>query len=331
MREIIPIFLSSDENYAPYVATTIASIVRHTEAMVQFYVLDGGIHEESRNKLQDLVNAKENASIEFIDMSFAQLGKFPDLRHYSVNTFSRYFIPQLKKDLGKVLYLDVDILVLGDIAELYRQSPGDYPVAAVLEDFHGVNGAHLAEVWHEFTDVPHYFNAGVLLLDIAWFRAHNITELLVAKTNDMQSILSCADQDVLNAFFQKNFQTLDYRFNCMPDLKKYMLESSHTAALAALEDPLIIHYVAQKPWKTHLAPHWEKFIEVAKQTPFYDKIQENFRNSILGKNGSLRKLQIRKIRYQILSQLCLGKKRRTYNEKYLALQKSISALNYLST
>ena len=40
----IPIFLSSDDNYAPFVATTIASICDNTKSFCEFYVLDGGIH-----------------------------------------------------------------------------------------------------------------------------------------------------------------------------------------------------------------------------------------------------------------------------------------------
>ena len=41
----IPIFLSSDNNYAPFVATTIASICDNTKSFCDFYILDGGIEE----------------------------------------------------------------------------------------------------------------------------------------------------------------------------------------------------------------------------------------------------------------------------------------------
>jgi len=47
----IPIFLSSDNNYAPFVATTIASICDNTKSFCDFYILDGGIEEENKEKI----------------------------------------------------------------------------------------------------------------------------------------------------------------------------------------------------------------------------------------------------------------------------------------
>ena len=47
----IPIFLASDNNYAPFVATTIASICDNTKSFCNFYILDGGISKKIRIKL----------------------------------------------------------------------------------------------------------------------------------------------------------------------------------------------------------------------------------------------------------------------------------------
>ena len=44
----IPIFLASDENYAPFLCTTLFSILKHTESFIEFYVLDGGIENKSK-------------------------------------------------------------------------------------------------------------------------------------------------------------------------------------------------------------------------------------------------------------------------------------------
>ena len=62
----IPIFLSSDNNYAPFVATTIASICDNTKSFVEVYVLDGGITEENQEKISALKDVFKNFSIEFI-------------------------------------------------------------------------------------------------------------------------------------------------------------------------------------------------------------------------------------------------------------------------
>ena len=47
----ISIVLSSDNNYAPFVAATIASICDNIESFCEFYVLDGGITKENRKNV----------------------------------------------------------------------------------------------------------------------------------------------------------------------------------------------------------------------------------------------------------------------------------------
>lgn len=39
----IPVFLASDDNYAPFLATTAYSVLSNTKSFIDFYVLDGGI------------------------------------------------------------------------------------------------------------------------------------------------------------------------------------------------------------------------------------------------------------------------------------------------
>ena len=66
----IPIFLSSDNNYAPFVATTMVSILANTNSFIEFYVLDGGITSENVEKIQSLKNNFKNFSIEFIKIDY---------------------------------------------------------------------------------------------------------------------------------------------------------------------------------------------------------------------------------------------------------------------
>lgn len=132
-KNIIPIFLASDNNYAPFVATTICSIVKNTSSFTDFYILDGGISLSNKYKIEIMKEEFKNFSIKYYDMSNFALERFPNIKHYSLNTFSRYFIPELENKLNKILYLDVDIIVRGDIAELFNQDLANYPVGTVEE------------------------------------------------------------------------------------------------------------------------------------------------------------------------------------------------------
>lgn len=269
MNYSIPIFLASGNAYAPFVATTITSIVKNTESFIDFYILDGGISKINKQKILKIKNKYDNFSVDFIDMKYARLDRFPNIGHYSLNTFSRYFIPDLKPDLNKILYLDVDIIVKDDISKLYSQDLENYPIGAVLEDFYPDNCLHLKEMCPAYNGGSNYFNAGVLLLNIDYFRKNNLTQKLIDTTIQFKDVLSCPDQDVFNLIFENNFKILDYKFNFMPDHKDNILKSSKKEAIEAVNNPIILHYTCRKPWITMQAESANDFWEIAKETPFY--------------------------------------------------------------
>ena len=47
----IPVFLASDDNYSPFCATTMASILMHTKEFIEFYILDCGISQKNKIKI----------------------------------------------------------------------------------------------------------------------------------------------------------------------------------------------------------------------------------------------------------------------------------------
>ena len=64
----IPVFMASDENFAPFVAITMASILKNTSSFVEFYVLDSGISKKNKQKIINLNKFFKNFSIEFIEV-----------------------------------------------------------------------------------------------------------------------------------------------------------------------------------------------------------------------------------------------------------------------
>ena len=121
----IPIFLSSDNNYAPFVATTIASICDNTKSFCEFYILDGGITQENQEKICKLKVQFNNFSIEFIKIDVEKTFKNIDYKntcnYVTISTYNRFLIPMLKLNTDKAIYLDVDVIVIGDILKFYEQ------------------------------------------------------------------------------------------------------------------------------------------------------------------------------------------------------------------
>lgn len=269
----IPVFMASDDNYAPFLCASMRSILENTSSLIEFNILDNGITEEKKNKILKSLEEFKNKEITFFDMAkFSSLQEFPDLRHYTKTTFCRYFIPDLCKNHKKVLYFDVDTIIKGDILELFNQDLDGYPIGAILEDFYPANYTVLKEkIFPEFNGGDKYFNAGILVIDLEKFKKENCQKKLIELTIQLNDRLSCADQDVFNIVFENNFKILDYKFNFMPDHKHFLFEKHPDISV----EPVILHYAAGKPWKMRSSRN-NDFWEILNDTEFYEEVQAKF-------------------------------------------------------
>ncbi|MGX2971067.1 glycosyltransferase [Helicobacter sp. T3_23-1059] len=270
----IPIFLSSDNNYAPFVATTIASICDNTKSFCEFYILDGGITQENQAKICELKKQFSNFEIEFIRIDVEK--EFKDIeyqnasQYVTISTYNRLLIPNLKPNIDKCIYLDVDIIVCGDIATLYNESLDDYMIGAVWEVY-GENSFNIdRRRYLQLTETHKYFNAGVLLINIKKWRENNVSNLILQNVIENKDRIQMADQDVLNLFFNNNqYKELPIKYNF---LNKYFMEIKIDS-----EELIICHFVGNyKPWQIatnyeieHLMPNHKLFWHYATMTPFY--------------------------------------------------------------
>ena len=184
----IPVFLAADNNYAPFVATTIASICDNTKSFVDFYVLDGGITQPLQAKILALQNQFSNCQIEFISIDLAQAFHSIEYKNHSdavtVSTYSRFLIPKLKPHLQKIIYLDTDIIVLGDIANLYAIDLDQYAGAFVPDQCPMFFTDEIKTKMHMAPEHV-YFNAGVMLLDNhKWVENHILEQLFPLMVRD---------------------------------------------------------------------------------------------------------------------------------------------------
>ncbi len=270
IKNSVPIFLSSDNNYAPFVATTIASICDNTKSFCEFYVLDGGISQENQNKICELKKQFNNFSVEFIkintDEALSSIDYKTECPHVTISTYNRFLISKIKPDIEKLIYLDVDIIALDDIDLLFGQDIENYTLGAIPEDFEDKNN-NIERIDTLKLDKNHnYFNAGVLLINNKKWVEDNICEKLFETEKRYRNILKWADQDILNIVFNNNYKILDKKFNYMTQEKE------------AANNIILRHYnTGDKPWryspKTKIKiNNFEDFWEYAKLTEFYNDI-----------------------------------------------------------
>ena len=135
----IPVAFATDENYLPYVKVLLRSIVANTKWNLDFLILGDHLSEAAKAALKESFAPCENVSIRFIDVVNLVAGtavegfKF-SWGHFTVATFYRLFLSQLFPCYEKLIYIDVDTVVCGDIAELYSIDIGDNLFCAAIDD-----------------------------------------------------------------------------------------------------------------------------------------------------------------------------------------------------
>ncbi len=280
MKERIPVFLSSDNNYSPFIATTIISIMEHTQSAVDFYILDGGIYEENKKKILKLKKKFPNIKINFLKINTQKEFKnFPTRIHFTIDMYTRFLIPRLMPSLDKVIYSDVDVIFNGDIKEIYNEPLNGYPLGAVPYIYGYLNpDTRQITEFHKRLKLPDshkYFESGLLLIDCEQWREKKYTEKLSKKAQScaFEKILT-PDQDVFNIVFANNYQPLDNKYIVTPG-RTYVM-SKNKKASKSITNPFIFHYTgSKKPWDFPEIEYAEYFWKYAKKTEFYNHLKWN--------------------------------------------------------
>ena len=289
-RPVVPIVLAADDAYVPMLTTTIYSALCNAspERFYDVVVFERNISTRNKRRMREFLSARfDNAGLRFKNVE--ELVGFYDLstsnEHISVETYYRFLIQDVMPGYDKVLYLDSDLIVCGDVAELYDTDLGDDLLAAVRDvDYLGNLNMPDGERMRYSRDVlglerPYdYFQAGVLLLNVPEMRAlHSASEWLEI-SSDPSYIYN--DQDILNSCCQGRVTYLDNSWNVMNDcggriakVFSYAPAEDYAAFLRAYENPRVIHYAGfEKPWKSGHCDLREEYWEYARDTPFYETL-----------------------------------------------------------
>ncbi|NLS07922.1 glycosyltransferase family 8 protein [Rhizobium sp. P32RR-XVIII] len=240
-----PIVLAVDAAYVVPLATALRSIAENnTRAWpLNIHIIYEGINDETKRRVFDSL-PKDSAVIQWhlID-TISLAGEFSTRPGVSKMTFSRIVLPRfLPATCSRVLYLDGDILVLNGLEDLWNIDLGDAVIGAVPDyclDSVASNGRSPKSSLR----VERYFNAGVLLIDLAKWRNERISERALEYL-DRFPTAEYSDQDALNAVCDGKWKVLEHTWN-------FQFDPSQMIASTALEQKLaIVHFVTYvKPWK----------------------------------------------------------------------------------
>lgn len=263
----IPIFFAIDDGYTPFLAVALQSLIDNASKEYNYLIkiLHTNVKEEHKKQIKKFES--ENVNIEFVDLNY-YIEKVQDklyTRDYYTNTtYFRLFLPELYPQYNKVLYLDSDIIVLGDISKLYNTHMGTNLVAAAPDDIIQCNKVFqdYAELVVGVAKYKHYFNAGVLLMNLHELRKFNFQEKFLYLLEKVKFSVA-QDQDYLNRLCKGRVTLISHDWDVMP----------YVNTETKPEDIKLIHYnFAYKPWHFEDVVYNEYFWEYAKKTEFYEEI-----------------------------------------------------------
>ncbi|MDB2331070.1 glycosyltransferase family 8 protein [Alteromonas sp.] len=223
-----------DDDFAPYLAVSLVSLLDNTQSHLSIFII-GNLSNSVKQVLHSLTN--ERTCIRFVTHSVSiPQSELSDRYQGRLNgiTFVRYALAEILPDLNKVIYLDADILVTGDISALWQEPLGEQ-VAGVVED-HSLMSQHRAKTLGLLSQ--RYFNAGVMVIDLAKWRERG-TFVRLMHVHSSEVLWEYNDQDVLNKVLDNDTQYLNGKYNAQ----------TYTLSHHLVDTPVIVHFTGQeKPW-----------------------------------------------------------------------------------
>ena len=216
-------------HYAKFTGTTMLSIFDNTNAEVTVHILhDNTLTQENRDKFFYLAGhygqvVKFYNVEKFIDENDEMLQKIKLIpsegTHFSVAMFYRFFIPQIfSEDIKKVIYLDSDIIVNLDIKKLWQNKLINEPLGVVPEILNGIQPEKTSVCLccrDGFVAPEHYFNSGVLLMNLTVLRNEKDSLLKGIEFRASHPEYKLYDQEILNYCFATRTLKLPVKYNCM--------------------------------------------------------------------------------------------------------------------
>ncbi len=240
----INIAISFDKNYLiPFYVLLTSILHSNPPASVTLHVIATGLAEEELQQVVAFVR-QQGASIcsyQVMDIDVTQF-VLPDDTYLSPAIYYRLFFPFLvSAEVSRLLYIDTDTLVVGNLQQAFELDLGTYPVGAVTD----TDMPTRSDLGIE--SVEDYFNSGVLLLDIQRWKEQRISEQALKVIQEQpERIKGYPDQDALNIVLHHNWYRLPTGYNLM---RLYVPnEVPKRRFKEFLRGQYIIHYNGKKPW-----------------------------------------------------------------------------------
>jgi len=269
---VIHVACTSNEKYMPHCAVMLLSLLRTNSNVCVHFLCDDALSSQSLSLLGRMV-VRESGVFQAHSIPPGWVSGLPGLKNIPPLMWYRVFLPVLMPENEKVLYLDADTLVMGDMSELWNTQLGSNFFAAVKNVLEPEYASWPRSLGLSLDSS--YANSGVLLMNLAEMRARDFHKKVADYGRNPPCRLLWPDQDALNVVAESYVRFVHPRWNCQNSLF-YLREASLVHGAAAVNDatrnPGVLHFEGGlKPWH-YLSRHpfRSHYLRYRRESPWPD-------------------------------------------------------------
>ncbi len=270
-----------NEKYVPYAGISMVSLMENNKKTeeIYIYVLGENLTEDSKKQLTMQVE-QYGHQIHFMHTDaliekMRMLG-IPEYRGAYATNMKMFVTDYLNDDIDRLLYIDSDTIICGDVSSLIFLDMENKPIGMVLDS---LGARHKLEIGLDKQD--DYFNGGVILYDVRKWRQDKWTEKIREHVKNVRTCYMAPDQDILNIVLKNQIKKIDISFNLQPMHTVYSYRQysrafgplqyySEDEIRSAIDNPRILHffrYLGEFPWhKSSLhpyVPHFDRYMALS--------------------------------------------------------------------
>lgn len=236
------IAIAFDKNYLPPFYALITSIFNNNKNQdICFHlIVNSNVSVNEFLLIQNYIK-QNNATFISYNVNENLLSQFVILGTWTSSVYYKMFFPILiDKSISKLLYLDTDMLVIGDLKPIFEIQLGEIPLAAVYDNY--------VKVQPDIGIIEEgkYFNSGMLLYNIPVWNKMDISNKAIEYLSKYPDRIKYVDQCALNAVIQGDWLSVSEKYNLM---YSYVPQEISLKKLEVfMKDKVIIHYTLQRPW-----------------------------------------------------------------------------------
>ena len=275
------IVFTTDKTYQDYLKVTIKSAIenKNADSIYDISILSVDLSTEEMQYFKNMSAKNVTISTIPLEVSSLKVGNFPIAnKRVSRADLFKFFMPEIFEDCDRILYIDSDTLILGDLLDLYNTNMHGKCLGAVIKYVPKYSWIKIIpRIWY-VKSVKYDYNCGVMLMDLKQMRKYHITEKLIkAKNTDNNRILMT--QDAFNTVIPaKKSYHLSPVYNFITRWRDRDFKSKYFKTIYApyLDDvnsmaelqkqAIIVHYAGiVKPWNTkgvRFETQWWKYAKM---------------------------------------------------------------------